>query len=128
MTTTAEKRKEFGAFLAELRELRNCSVHDVARATKISNPYLYQVESGKKALTNPEYFQLLANFFEVSVLDLLKKAGYIVEVENHTQRMVDFIIKDKAYDLKFLASSKITPEEKRSVIKLYEKARGKKLL
>jgi len=129
MTNSADTRKEFGAYLGELRAQRNCSVQDVATATQISNPYLYQVESGKKALTNPEYFQRLAHFFGVDTSELLRRAGYLPKNErSKLETAIDLIKKDRAYDLNFLVYSNITLEEKVSVVKLYEKAKGKKLL
>ena len=71
------KMKEFGAYLSDLRNKKNVSVRDVAEGTKISNPYLYQIENGVKALTDPANFLKLALYFNIPVENLLKKAGYL---------------------------------------------------
>lgn len=70
---------EFGKYIADLRSKKGkgISVRDVAKATGISNPYLYQIENGTKALTDPDMFLALALYFNVPVQELLTRAGYI---------------------------------------------------
>ncbi len=74
---TDPSSKEVGKYLKLLRENKKVSVRDVANAIGISNPYLYQVESGQKALIDPEKFHKLANYFGINVEELLKRAGYL---------------------------------------------------
>jgi len=131
MKNKEKRMKEFGEFLAKLRKAKNVSVRDVAKEIQLSDPYLYQVESGKKALTDPESFNKLAKYFEIDVKELLEKAGYIIGEEDEEQK-VDKVLQHIKTDPEFKygtrLSGKLDLNTKKFIIEMYEKATGKKLL
>lgn len=123
--------QKLGVFLAELREAKHLSLQRVAKETKISATFLYQIERGKRALTSPEFFNRLANFYDIDVRDLLKQAGYIPEKESPDEALaqaVKRITLDKSAGLKASLFDKLTFYEKIAVAMLYEKASGRKVL
>ncbi len=124
------RQKRLGAFLAELRESKNLSLQRVSKETGISDPFLYQLERGERALTNPVFFNKIASFYEIKVEELLKRAGYIPEesIDEILDQAVQKIIRDKSYNLKAPLFAKLTFKEKIDLITLYEKATRKKLL
>ena len=71
-----KRLESFGKYLLKLRKKQNVSVKIAAKKIGISNTYLYQVESGKKALCDPLTFRKIAKVYEASIFDILEKAGY----------------------------------------------------
>ena len=126
-----EKRmKAFGEYLTGLRKAKDVSVRQVAEATQMSDPYLYQVENGIKSLTSPDWFKRLADYYGVPVEELLKKAGYMDETDEDKKIDEAFakIVTDHSFDLGTRFSGKLNKEEKKFIIGLYEKAKKVKLL
>ncbi len=125
-----ERMKLLGEYLSELRTKKGVSVRDVAKAVKLSDPYLYQVESGKKSLTDPEKFRRLAEYYEVPVTDLLKKGGYIPipEEEKKVDDAIRKIGADPSFQWGARFSGQMSWEEKKSLIELYEQITKKKIL
>jgi transcriptional regulator with XRE-family HTH domain len=119
-----ERMKLLGKYLADLRETKNVSVKELAKATGISDPYLYQVEKGQKRLTDPDFITRIADFFSIDVEEILKKAGYLPE-NNHEREI------EKEYskcindpDFKggiFLNGKEVPFEAKLFIIELYSK-------
>ena len=70
---------DIGPYLKELRGDR--SLRQVARDSGVSDPFLSQIEKGQR---NPglRILRKLADFYEVSLNDLLRRAGYLEEVED----------------------------------------------
>lgn len=69
---------ELGEFLRELRG--NRTMREVAKHSKLSHSFIRQVESGLNARKKPfkptvESLRSLANFYQVPIEILLKKAG-----------------------------------------------------
>lgn len=79
------RMKDLGDFLARLRAEKNVSVREVAEAVEISNPYLYQVERGKKLLSDPDSFGRLARYYGRPVEEFLRRAGYLKETQNESR-------------------------------------------
>ncbi len=130
MKRKKEKRmKKFGEYLASLRKHKgeNISVRDVSRATAISDPYLYQIEKGQKALTDPEYFNRIADYYDEPVEELLKKAGYIPETEEKRKidKTFDHLISRPELELGTqLKNKKIDTDTKKAFIEVYQTASG----
>lgn len=123
-------RKRFGAYITRLREEKKVSIRRVAEETKISDPFLYQIEKGEKSLTDPEFFNVLANYYGVKVEELLKQAGYLPmhDQEKEIEMAIKKIITDKDYKLSTVFWSKLSEDEKLEIIVLYEEATGKKVI
>lgn len=69
-----------GTELARLRKLKGWSLRDVEEKTKkkVSNSYLYQLESDNVKQPSPNILYDLANVYQVSYSDLMQLAGFIV--------------------------------------------------
>jgi len=125
-----KKMKALGEYIASLRKEKGLSVRQLAEKIRVSDPYLYQVESGKKALTDPVYFNRLAEFFEINVAELLQRAGYLpaTDEEKRIEDAIKKIVTDKSLEFGTRLSGKLETKEKKAIIQLYERAKGKKLL
>lgn len=75
-----------GSELARLRKLKGWSLRDVEVKTKkkVSNSYLYQLESDNVKQPSPNILYVLADVYEASYNDLMKLAGFIAP--NATQK------------------------------------------
>ena len=124
------KMKILGEYISSLRKERGLSVRQLAEKIKLSDPYLYQVESGKKALTDPAYFNRLAEFFAINVEEFLRRAGYLpTSTEGEKiEEAINIIIADKTFEFGTRLSGKLETKEKKAIIQLYEQAKGIKLL
>jgi transcriptional regulator with XRE-family HTH domain len=78
MKKSIKKQTPFGVFLKELREKKGVSLLDVENDLKIPNAYISQLETGaRKKLPEPDRLKKMANYYNVTVEELLEKAGYI---------------------------------------------------
>ncbi len=73
-----------GNELARLRKLKGWSLRDVEEKTKkkVSNSYLYQLESDNVKEPSPNILYVLANVYGASYGDLMQLAGFIVPNTN----------------------------------------------
>lgn len=126
-----------GRYLRELREKkRKVSLHDVERATGISNGYLSLLERGKKQhLPPPEILGKLADYYNASMQELLQQAGYLkaAEVKDTLEDLIERAFHHVINDPKYLAGiqlrgSRFSTEVKRFVVELYEQATGRTLI
>lgn len=124
------RQERLGSYLAQLREEKKFSLQKVSQGTGISDPFLYQLEKGERALTNPLFFNKIASFYEIDVRELLRRAGYLPEED--LDQMLDQamlkIVNDKNFQLKATLFAKMTFQEKIDLATVYEKASGKKIL
>lgn len=125
----AEKHKRLnrlGTFLHKLREARKVSVREVSQEVGISAPYLFQVEFGKRALTDPVMFNKLAAYYGIPVTELLKLAGYITEEENREEEL-DKRFNRAIHDPRFKYGAKLRRKTDvnamRFIVELYENLR-----
>jgi transcriptional regulator with XRE-family HTH domain len=79
--SSEEPWDSFGAYLRSQRQLAQLSLRQLAELTKISNPYLSQIERG---LHQPSInvIKSLAQALNLSVGDLLAQAADIVTAED----------------------------------------------
>ena len=78
MTDGREEQFPLGDYMRELRLRKGVSLKKVEAATGISNAYISQLENGKRRrIPHPEKLKALANYYNVSVQQLLEKAGYV---------------------------------------------------
>ncbi len=63
--------------LRRLRGIRAVSLRQVEDATKISNAYLSQLETGKAERPSPHVLHTLAAYYEIPYEYLMEAAGYL---------------------------------------------------
>jgi transcriptional regulator with XRE-family HTH domain len=71
--------KEFGLYLKSLRNNNGFTLTELGDLIGYSNPYLSQIENGKKGVPSPGFLKKLANPLNISYTQLLGKAGYLEE-------------------------------------------------
>lgn len=118
--TIKKLRIQFGKYLSFLRYEKHFSVMDVAKGTGMSDPYLYQVENGVKALTDPINFRKLADFFKIPVEDLLKKAGYLPDEDPYKEINEKYELILKTSHLKLPFPKVATIEHKMNLIEMHK--------
>ena len=134
----AAKTKEafpLGEFLKTLREKKGASLRDVQEVTGISNAYLSQLETGeRRKLPSPERLKKLADYYVVSIHELLEKAGYLEggEIEETEEERIEKAFAHVTTDPRFKHGARLKGEydleAKRFIIEMYEKLSGKGLL
>lgn len=73
--------KRLGEMLKKVRALSGATLREVEKATKISNAYLSQLESGSVDEPSPHKLQKLATYFKIEYANLMEAAGYLTEVK-----------------------------------------------
>jgi transcriptional regulator with XRE-family HTH domain len=66
-----------GEYLKKVRNERKFSLKDVKEKTGISDSALSHIESGKTEAPSPEHFKKLAAEYQIDLIDLFLKAGYL---------------------------------------------------
>jgi transcriptional regulator with XRE-family HTH domain len=109
-----------GGELARLRKLKGWSLRDVEEKTKkrVSNSYLYQLESDNVKQPSPNILYVLANVYEASYGDLMKLAGFVVPNTNQRTTRHQNSVAFNALDL--------TQDEENQVLDFVEFLRLKK--
>lgn len=69
--------KEFGSYLRQLRNKKNLTLTELGDLIGYSNPYLSQIETGKKGIPSPDILKKLSVSLEVDYGTLMYKAGYL---------------------------------------------------
>jgi transcriptional regulator with XRE-family HTH domain len=127
--------ESFGAYLRRIRKSRGLSLKQVETSAGVSNAYISQIETGRRKPPHPDILRRLARVYEVSVQDLMVKAGYLdAESEmgitpNKINAAFDHAVSDPR--LQFgtrLKGVRLGIEGKRAIVELYEKWSGEKLL
>ena len=120
------------ALLRDLRRRRGLTLRQVERATgnTVSNVYLSQLETGKRADPNPRMLVALAKVYGVPTQALFEKAGYVAEPATSA---IDIAYQQVLADSSFQFGTRFSGHEldevgKRFIIELYERATGKTLL
>ncbi len=125
----------FGQFLKDLRERKGLSLDEVEEATGIPNAYLCQLETGaRKKLPAPERLRIIADYYNVSIQELLEKAGYYEskEIEETFEQKIEkaflHVVNDPSFKYGTRVKKEYDLDAKRFIIEMYEKVTGKKLL
>ena len=124
-----------GDFLKELRERKGVSLKKVEDETGISNAYLSQLETGvRQRLPNPDRLKALADYNNVSLQQLLEKAGYFGEgdIEETQEQKIEkaflHVISDPAFKYGTRLKGKYDLDGKRFIVEMYETLTKKKIL
>src|SRR5437016_2554075 len=109
-----------GQELCRLRALRGWTLRDVEERTKkkVSNSYLYQLETGNVKEPSPNILYELSVVYGASYPDLMKLAGFIVPSSNPQASQVGGSVAFNALDL--------TDDEREQVMDFIEFMRRKK--
>ena len=128
MKKTSRKPSTLGSFLKELREKKGVSLLDVENALKIPNAYISQLETGaRKKMPEPDRLRSLADYYNVTVQELLAKAGYYELKNVLKETFADKINKafmHVIYDPQFKTGQRIDPNSvpidvKRFVVEMH---------
>lgn len=119
---------QFGRFLKQLREEKGVSLVDVEKALGISNAYLSQLETGtRRRLPSPERLRLLADYYNVSVEELLEAAGYLEkeDIKETYEQKIEKSFKHIINDPNLRVGVRINPKKvsldvKRFIVEMYE--------
>lgn len=125
----------FGDFLKEMRERKKVSLKKVEEATGISNAYLSLLETGeRRKLPSPDRLKTLANYYNVSVQQLLEKAGYFNEneIEETYEQKIEkaflHVISDLTFKFGTRLKDKYDLDGKRFIVEMYDTLKGKDFL
>lgn len=108
-----------GGELARLRKLKGWSLRDVEEKTKkkVSNSYLYQLESDNVKKPSPNILFVLAGIYGASYPNLMRLAGFIVPNTAKDNPSQQTSVAFNALDL--------TPDEEERVLDFVEFLRSK---
>ena len=126
--------ENFGEYMKNLRDEQRLSLRDVAAQTGVSISYLTQIEHDRKKNPGPDILKKLAPLYNVPVRDLLKAAGYLEEVkpiltdEEEVEMAFRYVMNAPRYKSGTRVKGVLTPDIKRFIVEMYEKATGKTLL
>jgi len=125
----------FADFLKKLRARKGVSLKKVEEGTGISNAYLSQLETGKRRrLPNPTRLKALADYYNVSIQQLLEKAGYYEEgdiqetKEQKIEKAFLHVLNDPSFKYGTRLKGKYDLDVKRFIVEMYEKLTKKKLV
>ena len=82
----------FGEYIKEIRTNKSLTLRETAKRTKVSHPYLSQLERGENKKPSPEIIKKLAEGLNVNYAHLMNKAGYLIcgGIESFsTQELID---------------------------------------
>ena len=135
MTKKTKDAFPFGEFLKELREKKGVTLKQVEEGTGMSNAYISQLETGtRRRLPAPDKLKALADYFNVSIQELLEKAGYVEanEVgetrEQKIEKAFAHVISDPDFKYGTRVKGEYDLDAKLFIIEMYEKATKRKLL
>jgi transcriptional regulator with XRE-family HTH domain len=125
----------FGHFLKSLRDKQRMSLRDVEKESGVSNAYIAQLEKGDRPAPSPDILKKLARAYNITVRELLLRAGYLDEPEvtateeERIEAAFQYVLADPDYKLGTrLRGEELDIKGKRGVVITYETLTGKKIL
>ncbi len=129
------EESNFGHFLKRLRDRQRMSLRDVEKESGVSNAYIAQLEKGDRPAPSPDILKKLARAYNVTVRELLLRAGYLDEPEvtateeERIEAAFQYVLADPDYKLGTrLRGEDLDTKGKRGVVITYETLTGKKIL
>ncbi len=129
------EESNFGYFLKSLRDKQRMSLRDVEKESGVSNAYIAQLEKGDRPAPSPDILKKLARAYNVTVRELLMRAGYLDEPEvtateeERIEAAFQYVLADPDYKLGTrLRGEDLDTKGKRGVVITYETLTGKKIL
>jgi transcriptional regulator with XRE-family HTH domain len=110
-------------------------LRDVEKESGVSNAYIAQMEKGDRPAPSPDILKKLARVYNVTVRELLMRAGYLDEPEvsateeERIEAAFLYVLADPDYKLGTrLRGEDLDTKGKRGVVITYETLTGKKIL
>jgi transcriptional regulator with XRE-family HTH domain len=105
-----------GAFIRSTRKNANLSLRQLAEMTRLSNPYLSQIERG---LHQPSVrvIRLISDALNISAESLLVQAGLLHATEPDADAAAPDAVSAEAA---ILADERLSPEQKTALIAVYQ--------
>ena len=129
------EESNFGHFLKSLRDRQRMSLRDVEKESGVSNAYIAQLEKGDRPAPSPDILKKLAHVYNITVRELLMRAGYLDEPEvsateeERIEAAFQYVLADPDYKLGTrLRGEDFDTKGKRGVVITYETLTGKKIL
>ncbi|MFC1869779.1 helix-turn-helix domain-containing protein [Chloroflexota bacterium] len=129
------EESNFGYFLKSLRDRQRMSLRDVEKESGVSNAYIAQLEKGDRPAPSPDILKKLARAYNVTVRELLLRAGYLDEPEvtateeERIDAAFQYVLADPDYKLGTrLRGEDLDIRGKRGIVITYETLTGKKIL
>jgi transcriptional regulator with XRE-family HTH domain len=107
--------------LRRVRALRGVSLRQVEEATKISNAYLSQLETGKAERPSPHVLHTLATYYEVPYEFLMEAAGYLRPSAKERRGLKSLARLEAA-----AMSARLDPKEEAQVVEFIEFLRAQR--
>ena len=98
-----------GDFIRSQRGLANMSIRELAKLTKVSNPYLSQIERGIYQ-PSAQVLKAIAGALDVSAETLFSQAGLLEEHPDDDLSGVEDAIR---------VDRRLTPEQKKTLLRVY---------
>jgi len=124
------EESNFGHFLKSLRDRQRMSLRDVEKESGVSNAYIAQLEKGDRPAPSPDILKKLARAYNVTVRELLLRAGYLDEPEvtateeERIEAAFQYVLADPDYKLGTrLRGEDLDTKGKRGVVITYEPQR-----
>ena len=125
----------FGNFLRSLREKQRMSLREAERVSGVSNAYIAQMEKGDRPAPSPDILKKLAKAYNITVRELLLRAGYLDEPEvtateeERIEAAFQYVLADPDYKLGTrIRGEELDTKGKRGIVITYETLTGKKIL
>ena len=129
------EESNFGYFLKSLRDKQRMSLRDVEKESGVSNAYIAQLEKGDRPAPSPDILKKLARAYNVTVRELLMRAGYLDEPEvtateeERIDAAFQYVLADPDYKLGTrLRGEDLDIKGKKGVVITYETLTGKRIL
>ena len=81
--------KELGDYLRTLRKNKKLTLVEMAVRLGLSQPYLSQIENGKREAPKPELLKKIADLLNEDFLELMVKAGHLSEDQANRQKALE---------------------------------------
>jgi HTH-type transcriptional regulator, competence development regulator len=129
------EESNFGQFLRSLRKRQGLSLRDAEKKCGVSNAYIAQLEKGDRPPPRPNILRKLAQAYNVTVRELLLRAGYLDEPEvtatdeERVEAAFQYAMADPDYKLGTrIRGEDLDVEGKRGVVITYETLTKKRIL
>jgi transcriptional regulator with XRE-family HTH domain len=117
-----DEQEGLGSYLRRVRKAAGKSLIQVQREAGLSPSYLSQLETGQRERPHPRYLEKLAEYYEVSRQELLRRAGYgsdpDLEEIDELRRALEFAVADPRWGVLLM----------RHAVEVYQLWTGKRLL
>ncbi|MFK2827198.1 helix-turn-helix transcriptional regulator [Bacillus sp. B190/17] len=86
---------ELGQFIRNKRKGKNITLMQLAKKTNLSQPYLSQIENGKRDIPKPDIINKIASALDIDSYEIMVKAGYIASVKTGYSREFEDLLTEE---------------------------------